>query len=145
MFSYEKIEEIKIILYFYKKIMRKFDTHWNYISSVDMVNGKTKYVLFLKDQWKRELWILNKEKDCLEVKRDPDRHTYRNLDAYGFNDTLLRQLDPGCRVVVKQKGTFIKLSTTVDTILKKGIYQFFLQDWFEKQVFLKKSDFKMEL
>lgn len=125
--------------------MRKFDTHWNYISSVEMVNGKTKFVLFLKDKGKRELGVLNKEKNCLEVKRNPNIHTYVNLDAYGFNDTLLRQLPPTCKVLVKQTWTKLKLATTVEMILKKWTYQFFLNEWFERQVFLKKSDFRIEI
>lgn len=125
--------------------MRKYDTHWNYISSVEMKNWKTKFVLFLKNQGKRDLWVLSADKTILEVKRDPDRHTLYTLDAYWFNDWLLRQLDPNTKVVVKQKWTFLKLTTTIETILKKWIYKFFLIEWFERQVFLKKSDFKIEI
>lgn len=125
--------------------MRKYDTHWNYISSVEMMNWKTKFVLFLKDQGKRELWVLSADKKILEVKRDPNRHTMMALDAYWFNDTLLRQLDPNTKVVVKQTWTKLKLTTTIEMILKKWTYKFFLTEWFERQIFLKKSDFRIEI
>lgn len=125
--------------------MRKYDTHWNYISSVEMMNWKTKFVLFLKDQGKRELWVLSADKKILEVKRDPNRHTMISLDAYWFNDTLLRQLDPNTKVVVKQTWTKLKLATTIEMILKKWTYKFFLTEWFERQIFLKKSDFRIEI
>lgn len=126
--------------------MRKFDDHWNYISSVEMANGKTKFVLFLKEsESKRELGILNKEKNCLEVKRNPNIHTYWKMDAYGFNDTLLRQLPPTCKVLVKQTWTHLKLATTVEMILAKWAYRFYKNEGFERQIFLRKSDFRIEI
>lgn len=125
--------------------MRKYDLHWNCLSSVELMNWKTKFVLFLKEQGKRELWVLSADKTTLEVKRDPNRHTMIALDAYWFNNELLRQLPPNTKVVVKQTWTKLKLITTVDMILKKWTYKFFLTEWFKKQIFLPKAEFRITI
>lgn len=123
--------------------MRKYDIHWNCLSTVELMNWKTQYTLILKSWEKRKLWTLSKDRKVFNTNRDPDRHTMNKLDAYWFNVVLLEQLDPYTEIIVKQKWTFIKLTTTVEQVMKKWTYLYFLTEWFEKQIFLRKSEFKM--
>lgn len=67
------------------------------------------------------------------------------LDAYWFNVVLLEQLDPYTQIIVKQKWTKIKLTTTVEQVLKKWTYLYFLTEWFEKQIFLPKREFSITI
>lgn len=125
--------------------MRKFDQHWNCISSVEQMNWTIKFVLILKSWERRQLWVLSKDKKTFTVNRDPDKHTLDKLNAYWFNVSMLEQLDPECKIVVKQKWTKLKLTAYTNYILTAWIYLFFLQEWFEKQIFLKKELFNVEL
>lgn len=125
--------------------MRKYDTHWNCLSSVELMNWKTEFTLILKTSEKRKLWTLSKDRKTFTTNRDPDRHTMEKLDAYWFNVVLLEQLDPYTQIIVKQKWTKIKLATTPEQVMKKWTYLYFLTEWFEKQIFLPKAEFRITI
>lgn len=125
--------------------MRKYDTHWNCLSSVELMNWNTEFTLILKTSEKRKLWTLSKDRKTFTTNRDPNRHTMEKLDAYWFNVALLEQLDPYTQIIVKQKWTKIKLTTTVEQVLKKWTYLYFLTEWFEKQIFLPKREFSITI
>ena len=125
--------------------MRKYDTNWNCLSSVELMNWNTEFTLILKTSEKRKLWTLSKDRKTFTTNRDPNRHTMEKLDAYWFNVVLLEQLDPYTQIIVKQKWTKLKLTTTVEQVLKKWTYLYFLTEWFEKQIFLPKREFSITI
>lgn len=64
-------------------------------------------------------------------------HHYRELDSFGFNDTLIHQvLTDDDKVVVRIKETGEVLETTVATIKQHGTYRRYKSSGLERQVFL---------
>lgn len=77
--------------------------------------------------------------------RDPSKHTFIKLNAYWFNESVLREIkkyDPDSLIHVKQKWTKIELRIRVWKALEIGKYLVF--NW-EKQVFVNKDDFDLTL
>lgn len=79
------------------------------------------------------------------TRRDPSKHTLVKLNAYGFNVELLEQMKryrADSTILVKQVWTKIKLRKSVADVLENWVYLVF--NW-EKQVFVKKSEFAVEI
>ena len=77
--------------------------------------------------------------------RDPSKHTFIKLNAYGFNESVLREIkkyDPDSLIHVKQKGTSIELRIRVRKALE--IWQYLVFNW-EKQVFIPKDQFELAI
>lgn len=125
--------------------MRKLDMHGNCLSTVELNNWNIQFFLTLKWWERRKLGTLSKDRKVFKTDRDPAKHTMYKLDAYWFNVVLIEQLDPYTEIIIKQKWTSLKLVTTAEQVMKKWIYKFFLTEWFEKQIFLKKCEFKIQL
>lgn len=73
--------------------------------------------------------------------RDPAKHTFVKLNAYGFNVDVLEWIKndrADSKVLVKQKWTRIYLIADVKHILENWVYLVF--NW-EKQVFYPKDKF----
>ena len=78
------------------------------------------------------------------VTRDPSRHTMYKLNAYGFNVAVLEQIyksNKNAIIIVNQKGTKIKLKIPVE----KALHWTYLVFDGEKQVFVNKNDFDLDL
>lgn len=69
-----------------------------------------------------------------------NKHIFRKLNAYWFNYSLLKFLPDDTEIYLKQENKSI-LKTTAWEILKKWVFLNFWMQWFEKQVFMKISDF----
>jgi len=116
----------------------------NKIFKVAKKNGTAFYLHLNKDERARKLWVL--KWDTFEIKRDRERHLFLKTNSYWFNDWLLRKLlTPETKIVVKEKLRKLKLFTTVWEILEKWSYLYFLQYWFERQIFLPLSEFTKDL
>lgn len=77
--------------------------------------------------------------------RDPSKHTFIKLNAYWFNEAVLREIkkyDPDSLIHVKQKWTKIELKIRVWKALEIGTYLVF--NW-EKQVFIPKDKFELAI
>lgn len=115
------------------------DVHGNEIYSKASKVGEIVY-LYLARLWEtRRLWQLVGPK--LTVRRDRDKHLYYKMNAYGFNDKLLRAISPDTTVIVVEKWRAIKLKTSVQSILTEWKYLTFSAEWFETQIFYPLSSF----
>lgn len=123
--------------------MKITDTHWNSIYSVELKSW-TQYILHLAwEHYPRILWVLN-DKNQFIVKRDRDKHLLDKAKSYGFNEHLLRTvLKPDTMIIVQEKWRKERLRVLVSDVLWLGNYLFFLQQWFEKQLFLPLTKFKI--
>lgn len=89
--------------------------------------------------WSKKVWTY--KSGHFVTMRDPSKHTFVKLNAYGFNVAVLEQMKKyrdDSMVIVKQKWTKICLIAPVSEILKDWEYLVF--NW-EKQVFYPKSQF----
>lgn len=89
--------------------------------------------------WAKKVWTY-KGWDFITT-RDPSKHTFVKLNAYGFNVDVLEQIKKyraDSKVIVKQKWTKIYLIADVKHILENWVYLVF--NW-EKQVFYPKDKF----
>lgn len=89
--------------------------------------------------WSKKAWTY--KSGHFVTMRDPSKHTFVKLNAYGFNVAVLEQMKRyrnDSMVIVKQKWTRICLIAPVAEILKDWEYRVF--NW-EKQVFYPKSQF----
>lgn len=106
----------------------------------NMIYEKNRSIfLYLKDRGEtRKLWAISPKWE-LFIRRF-DKHIFRKLDAYWFNYSLLKRLNPEMRVVVKEEdGTL--LNTTAQDILQKWDNKRFVSDWFELQIFMPRNLF----
>lgn len=91
-----------------------------------------------KKVWTFKWWVF-------ETMRDPSKHTFIKLNAYGFNVEVLEQIKkykPTATIKVKQKGTKIYLIAKVVDVLENWVYLVF--NW-EKQVFVPKDKFELAI
>ena len=90
--------------------------------------------------WAKKIWTY--KGGVFETMRDPSKHTFVKLNAYGFNVDVLNEMKkyrPETSIVkVKQKWTKIQLIARVLDILENWVYLVF--NW-EKQVFYPKDKF----
>lgn len=94
--------------------------------------------VWAKKVWTYKSWVF-------ETMRDPSKHTFVKLNAYGFNEAVLRQIksyNPDSIIHVKQKGTKLVLWIWVWKALEIGNYLVF--NW-EKQVFVPKDKFELAI
>lgn len=93
--------------------------------------------------WAKKVWTY--KNGVFETMRDPSKHTFVKLNAYGFNEAVLRQIksyNPDSIIHVKQKGTKLVLRMWVWKALE--IWQYLVFNW-EKQVFIPKDKFDLAL
>lgn len=93
--------------------------------------------------WSKKAWTY--KSGHFVTMRDPSRHTFIKLNAYGFNESVLREIkksDPDSLIHVKQKWTSIELKIRVWKALEIGQYLVF--NW-EKQVFVPKDQFELAI
>lgn len=75
------------------------------------------------------------------VKRDPEKHTMRKLNAYWFNAdclNLIYKAKPDAIILVNQKNVLTDLKITIAKALEVGTYLSF--NW-ELQLFIPKDKF----
>lgn len=106
----------------------------------NMIYQKDKSIyLYLKDKWQtRKLWAISPRWE-LFIRRF-NKHIFRKLDAYWFNYSLMKILNPEMKVIVKQEDGS-ELYTNVETILTAWDCKQFVQEWFELQIFLPRNLF----
>lgn len=100
-------------------------------------NWEIKYYLLLKwAQYPRTLWTYKGW--ILYIKRDKEKHLYEKLQAYWFNDTLLKHLAAhwDVKIVVSEVGNKKKYNTSISYILEHWQYLHFATQWFELQIFM---------
>ena len=88
----------------------------------------------LKKLWTFKGWTFT-------VKRDPEKHTMRKLNAYGFNAdclNLIYKANPDAIIRVNQKDVLADLTITVKKALEVWIYLSFAG---ELQLFIPKDKF----
>ena len=88
----------------------------------------------LKKLWTFKGWVFT-------VKRDPEKHTMRKLNAYWFNAdclSLIYQAKKDAKIVIIQKNVLSKLTITVQKALEVWTYLSF--NW-ELQLFIPKNLF----
>lgn len=89
----------------------------------------------LKKLWTFRGWIFR-------VKRDPEKHTMRKLNAYWFNVDCLNMIykaNPDAKIEVIQKNVLSKLTITVKNALEIWTY---LSLNGELQIFIPKEKFE---
>ena len=91
--------------------------------------------------WKfKKLWTFRE--GIFRVKRDPEKHTMRKLNAYWFNVDCLNMIykaNPDAKIEVNQKNVLSKLTITVKKALEIWTYLSF--HW-ELQIFIPKDKFE---
>ena len=91
--------------------------------------------------WKfKKLWTFRE--GIFRVKRDPEKHTMRKLNAYWFNVDCLEMIykaNPDAKIEVIQKNVLSKLTITVKKALEIWTYLSF--NW-ELQIFIPKDKFE---
>jgi len=88
----------------------------------------------LKKLWTFRGWIFR-------VKRDPEKHTMRKLNAYGFNVeclNLIYKANKDAKILVNQKDVLANLQISVQKALEVWTYLSF--NW-ELQLFIPKEKF----
>jgi len=88
----------------------------------------------LKKLWTFRGWVFR-------VKRDPEKHTMRKLNAYWFNVDCLRMIytaNPDAKIEIIQKNVLSKLTITVKNALEVWTYLSFNG---ELQLFVGKDKF----
>ena len=94
--------------------------------------------------WAKKVWTY--KWGVFETMRDPSKHTFVKLNAYGFNVDVLNEMKkyrPETSIVkVKQKWIKIQLIARVLDILENWVYLVF--NW-EKQVFYPKDKFSIAI
>ena len=89
----------------------------------------------LKKLWTFRGWVFR-------VKRNPEKHTMRKLNAYWFNVDCLNMIykaNPDAKIEVIQKNVLSKLTITVKNALEVWTYLSF--NW-ELQIFIPKDKFE---
>lgn len=115
----------------------KYDEYGNRL----YIDSMGKIILKLKEKWeKRVIGKYDKKKWYIEVRRWI-QHYMACIDWRWFNYYLVDSLPRDMIVVVKSEWFSLKFKITVEEILKKWQFLHFLSQWFEKQIFVKKSDF----
>lgn len=87
----------------------------------------------------KKLWTFNGW--TFTVKRDPEKHTMRKLNAYWFNAdclNLIYKANPDAKIVIIQKNVLSKLTITIKKALEVWTYLSF--NW-ELQLFIPKDKF----
>lgn len=91
--------------------------------------------------WKfKKLWTFREW--IFRVKRDPEKHTMRKLNAYWFNVDCLEMIykaNPDAKIEVIQKNVLSKLTITVKKALEIWTY---LSFYGEVQIFIPKDKFE---
>lgn len=91
--------------------------------------------------WKfKKLWTFRGW--TFTVKRDPEKHTMRKLNAYWFNAdclNLIYKANPDAKIVIIQKNVLSKLTITIKNALEVWTYLSF--NW-ELQLFIPKDKFE---
>jgi hypothetical protein len=93
--------------------------------------------------WSKKVWTY--KSGHFVTMRDPSRHTFIKLNAYWFNESVLREIkksDPDSLIHVKQKWTSIELKIRVWKALE--VWQYLVFNW-EKQVFVPKDQFELAI
>lgn len=124
--------------------MEIFNTAGDAIYDVEKKNTIAYYIKLKNEKRARKLGELT-ENGEFKIRRDREKHLFEKLQAYWFNDMLLRIiLQPDMQVIITEKGRKQKLKTTVEHILREGQYLQFLSQGFEKQIFLPLTQFENE-
>lgn len=123
--------------------MRLSDQKGNIILSEKSKKGEKFYLYLQGAEYRRLLGELIE--NTLFIKRDREKHLHHKTNAYGFNNALIHNLEPSIKVVIKESKRKLKLTSTIEDILKNGKYLFFMSEGFEKQIFMPLSLFKQEL
>lgn len=88
----------------------------------------------LKKLWTFKGWIFR-------VKRDPEKHTMRKLNAYWFNAdclNLIYKANKDAKILINQKDVLANLTITIEKALEVWIYLSFNG---ELQLFIPKDKF----
>lgn len=108
--------------------------------------------LIMRTDWKiilrlvnwdvRNIWKVKKDKNWyyIETRRAPE-HYMDKVQGWWFNYELIKILPEETRIVVIS-GT-LKYMITAWMILKWWKFLYFLQQWFERQLFIEKSMFSL--
>lgn len=131
------------LFYFYKnKVMIPTisDWNWNKIVSEQVKKWYKFYLYLVWAEYRRMIWHFKWW--ILYLSRKPE-HLFVKTNSYGFNDQLIRKLDPETIVIISEKWVKSRLKTNVKQILEQWEYLFFLAQWFEKQIFLCRSLFEI--
>lgn len=110
-----------------------YPTQWKSDGQVTIAPSGNVY--WSTDKMKRFIGKL--ASDTFYCERIPERHLHRKTNAYGFNYELMKR--GGFSNVLVKIPCGETLYTTRETILKHGFFLKFQS--FEKQIFLKLSDF----
>lgn len=113
------------------------DEKWNKLT----MTSDWKIILRLKSWWIRNIGKVKKDKFgyYVEVKRS-EEHYVECMRGWWFNYCLIKTLPEDMRIVVKNSWR-LKYLITAWMILKSWKFLHFLQQGFEKQLFIEKSMF----
>ena len=98
--------------------------------------GLVSYQLILDNrEFPIALWTMNKDWQ-LEMRRDPDKHFFVKWRSYGFNPDFLKMFDDDQPIILKLVKRKEKYLLTPRLITDKWHYLHFLQQGYEKQLFV---------
>lgn len=109
------------------------DDHGNTLTAI---HTKTRVRLSLKlntYKYKRDLGFIDKKTRTLHIKRNRERHLYKNNNSYGFNYILLAKASLFDTVVINDDLGRYRIGR--QTIIEEGRFLYFLAHGFEKQIF----------
>ena len=106
-------------------------------------NGRVFLALPGKDyKPRREIGFLSKDGQTFHCERNPERHLFRQFNAYGFNYELMKDGRFIWIVVHLPFGT--QLVTSRNHLLEKGMFLNFQKNKLERQIFLPVTGFDVE-
>lgn len=114
------------------------DEKWNKL----VMRTDWKIILRLVSWEVRNIWKIKKDKNgyYLYVLRGPE-HYMEKIQGWWFNYELIKALPEDMRIIVKSWS--LKYVMTAWMILKWWQFLYFLQQGFERQLFIEKSMFKL--
>lgn len=112
------------------------DARGNYFSvESDQLMLVRSIFLFLKaDNKSRHIGTLYTKDRTLHITRNRSKHLFKKLNAYGFNEHIIRTAILFDSVFLKDEFSVFDIPKSV--ILEKGTYLDFKDNGFEKQIFL---------
>lgn len=113
----------------------KTDEYGNSILAIDNGVRIIVQLKLVKETRKRKLGNINIKTKTLYVKRIKERHLHRKSNAYGFNYNFLEGAKRFTKV--RLEDNYSEWLIPVEDILQKGIFLHFLEQGFEKQIFVK--------
>lgn len=108
---------------------RQQDVHKNLLY---IENGNV-FLKLVKEEKQRKLGVIDYNSRTFITRRKPS-HLFKKSNSYGFNDSLLATATQFDQILLKEKGGHYIIPVT--TVMEKGKYMNFLQQGFERQIFL---------